>query len=143
MLLLTKLLLTVLTLGYSAIPATFDFNPTHATNPSWTGHARFHVVWQVTTYCLIALGLLVGLWLPIWPGQTGLILALLGAVAAYGGFFTAVFSKRLYGGRNFDPNGVQPFFIRGVEFDVNISLFTPLSILTAVAAWLVFGIVTA
>lgn len=33
-LLTAKLLLMLVTLGYSAIPSTFDFNNTHATNPS-------------------------------------------------------------------------------------------------------------
>jgi hypothetical protein len=45
MLLAIKILLTIATLGYSAIPGIFDSNNTHATNPSWTGHARYHVVW--------------------------------------------------------------------------------------------------
>lgn len=34
MLLTAKVLLTFVTLGYSAIPSLFDFNNTHATNPS-------------------------------------------------------------------------------------------------------------
>jgi hypothetical protein len=33
---LARLLLTLVTLGYSLIPVLADFNKTHATNPSWT-----------------------------------------------------------------------------------------------------------
>ncbi len=45
MLLTAKILLTIATLGCSAIPTVFDWNASHATKPAWTGHARYHVVW--------------------------------------------------------------------------------------------------
>ena len=59
--LLARILLTVATLGYGFVTIKADFNATHATNPLWTPHARFHVVWQVLSYsgiALIALGLI-------------------------------------------------------------------------------------
>lgn len=55
MLLTAETLLTVVTLGYSLIPALADFNKTHATNPKWLPHARYHVIWQVMTYVCMAL----------------------------------------------------------------------------------------
>jgi hypothetical protein len=42
-----RILLTVVTAGYAVAPLIADLNSTHATNPLWTPHARFHVVWQV------------------------------------------------------------------------------------------------
>jgi hypothetical protein len=37
--------------------ATFaiDLNHTHATNPLWLRHARFHLVWQAISYALLSL----------------------------------------------------------------------------------------
>jgi len=70
MLLAIKILLTIATLGYSAIPGIFDSNNTHATNPSWTGHARYHIVWQVSSYVYVALLMLCLIW--IAGADTGL-----------------------------------------------------------------------
>ena len=60
--LIARALLTLNTLGYSLVPVFADFNKTHATNPLWTPHARFHVVWQVTSYCGIGLIALALIW---------------------------------------------------------------------------------
>jgi hypothetical protein len=48
--LLARVLLTLVTLGYGLATIFADFNKTHAINPKWTGHARFHVVWQISSY---------------------------------------------------------------------------------------------
>ena len=64
--LVAQVLLTLVTLGYSAVPTLADFNKTHATNPLWTPHARFHVVWQVSSYIGLAAIALALIW---WPGQ--------------------------------------------------------------------------
>ncbi len=97
MLLATKILLTLATLGYSFVPAAVDSNNTHATNPSWDPHSRFHVVWQVSSYVYVALLALYLIWTAgsdTWP----LWLAFFIAAAAYGGFWTAVLSRSVYGG---------------------------------------------
>ena len=43
-----RILLTLTVFGYSLGTLKADFNKTHAANPAWTGHARFHVVWQIS-----------------------------------------------------------------------------------------------
>jgi hypothetical protein len=141
MLLTAKLLLTIVTLGYSAIPSLFDFNNTHATNPSWTGHARYHVVWQVISYDLIAIMAMVLIW-TAGADASQLWVPVLLALFAYGGFWTANFTRPLYQGVLQDTvNGVPEFHYNlfGWKFaiDANISLFTPITLLTLVALWMV------
>ena len=53
---IAKVILSALCLGLALIAPLIDFNESHATNPLWTGHARFHLVWQVNA--LIASGVL-------------------------------------------------------------------------------------
>jgi hypothetical protein len=138
--LLARGLLTLVTLGYGLVPAIVDFNRTHATNPLWTPHARFHVVWQVLSYCgvaLIALGL-------IWTaGGTGRLWIAVGlAASAYAGFFGAVFSRPLFGGTLTDTNGVPPIGTvtvgsRPVLLDANVTFFGAMVVLLAIAAVLI------
>ena len=124
--LIARALLTLNTLGYSLGPAIADFNRTHATNPLWTPHARFHVVWQVMSYCgigLIALAL-------IWTAgpSTKLWLAAALAVAMYAGFFATLFSMPRFGGSVADTNGVPPLATVQVggsplALDTNVTVF--------------------
>jgi hypothetical protein len=131
--LLARILLTIATLGYGLVTIKADFNATHATNPSWTPHARFHVVWQVTSYAgvgLIALGL-------IWVGgpmeTERLYLAGCLAAAMYGGFFAALFARPVYGGLLYDENGYPPFKSpvgpSTWMWDVNVTAFTAMTVI--------------
>ncbi|OJV01928.1 MAG: hypothetical protein BGO06_13665 [Shinella sp. 65-6] len=139
MLLTAKILLTVTTLGYSAVPLLFDTNKTHWFNPSWTGHARFHCVWQVTSYCYIGLLALFLIWTAggdVWP----LWIAAFIAAGAYLGFWTAVVLRPLYEGWLVDQvHGVPPFHwnIIGLKFqtDANVTLFTPAVVLVGASMW--------
>ncbi|MEX2319254.1 MAG: hypothetical protein WD626_05325 [Bauldia sp.] len=131
---LARILLTLSTLGYGVVTIKADFNKTHATNPDWTPHARFHVVWQILSYsgvALIALGLI---WLAGPVPRERLYLAAALAVAIYGAFFVAVLARPMFGGRLYDDNGYLPFrppvgpaYWR---WDVNVTAFTVLSALT-------------
>src|SRR5271154_6152334 len=99
-----RILLTLTTLGYSAVTIIADFNKTHATNPLWTPHARFHVVWQGLSYSGIGL---IALYL-IWAGGPmaveRLYLASAFGVAIYGGFFATLFARPLFKGSLYDQN---------------------------------------
>lgn len=146
MLLTAKILLSIVTLGYSVIPTIFDFNDSHATNPSWTGHARYHVVWQVSSYDFIAL---IALYLT-WRAEAAsyLWIPILMALAIYGGFWVAWATRPFYGGVLQDEvNGVPDFnytiFGQKLAVDANVSLFTPLMLLTLILVAIVFGIAAA
>jgi hypothetical protein len=63
--LIARILFTLMTAGYAALTVLADFNKTHATNPEWTPHARFHVVWQILSYVGFGLLALALIW---WSG---------------------------------------------------------------------------
>ena len=140
--LIARVLLTINTIGYSAIPVLADFNKTHATNPTWTPHARFHVVWQVLSYCGIGL---IALWL-IWSaGPVGkLWLAAALAVAMYAAFFVTALAMPRFGGGLADPNGVPPLgraTIGGkpLALDANLTVFSAQTAILLVAIFLIRG----
>jgi hypothetical protein len=126
--LVARILLTIITLGYSVPIAVADLNKTHATNPVWTGHARFHVVWQVVSYMGFSLIGLALLWVrgPFYIARLYLVCAV--GCAIYGAFFLALLLMPMYGGRKFDENGYPPFPVRILgrnrEWDVNVTVFT-------------------
>jgi len=138
--LLARILLTLVTIGYGFITVFADFNNTHATNPKWTPHARFHVVWQISSYVGFGLMALALTW---WPGPYAMerlyLVALMGAIV-YIAFFVAVFAMPIYGGATYDDNGYLPFAaplpIIARKWDVNITAFSVL------AAILVAGVVS-
>jgi hypothetical protein len=145
--LLARILLTLATIGYGFVTMKADFNATHATNPNWTPHARFHVVWQVLSYsgiAIIALGL-------IWiggPMQTErLYLATALAAAVFSGFFIALLARPLYAGTLYDENGYQPFRPpvgpSHWRWDVNVTAFTIMSALLAAGLAAIQGIAPA
>jgi hypothetical protein len=132
-LLLARILLTLVTIGYSALTVKADFNKTHATNPLWTGHARFHVVWQITSYVGFALIALLLVWSPGAYAQKRLYLAGAFAAVVYGAFFITLLSMPLYGGRAYDDNGYAPFAVAGMKWDANVTAFSLLTLFLVVS----------
>jgi hypothetical protein len=124
--LLARLMVTAVAAGQGITPLFIDLNKTHATNPLWTGHARFHVVEQtfgLTAFAVIEVALL---W---WsaPGSRLLfhLAALLTSIPIVA-FVIATLGRKLYEGTLHDPNGIRPVAIRlgntVHEIDVNIVL---------------------
>ena len=131
--LLARLLLTIPIAGYGFLAPKNDFNTTHATNPLWTPHARFHVVWQMLSYSgigLIALGLI---WIrgPLEVERLYLATALGGVVL--GAFFLTALARSMFGGSFHDVNGYQPFKPPfGPDhwrWDLNLTAFTAFAII--------------
>ena len=125
--LLARILFTLMTAGYAFATVIADFNNTHATNPKWTGHARFHVVWQISSYVGFGLLAMALIW---WPGPLAVerlyLVAVMGLIV-YAAFFAAVIAMPLYGGAAYDDNGYQPFAapvpLIAKMWDVNITIF--------------------
>ena len=144
--LLARILLTLVTLGYGLATMFADFNKTHATNPQWTPHARFHVVWQISSYVGFGLMALALLW---WPGPYAmerLVLVALMAAIVYAAFFVAVFTMPIYGGAAYDSNGYLPFAapvpLIARRWDVNITVFCIQLVLLAAGALALVGAAT-
>ena len=134
--LIARVLLTISTLGYSLALVFADFNKTHATNPLWTGHARFHVVWQVLSNCGVALIALALIWTagPI----AKLWLAAIFAVVIYAAFFAAALTMKLFGGALLDVNGIPPLTTlniggRPLQVDANVTVFGGMALIAIIA----------
>ena len=131
--LLARLLLTAVTAFYGIGLIVADANKTHMTNPIWTPHARFHIVWQTCSYT----GFAIIAWCLIWM-RGGFYVERLYLVAAFaavivGAFFVALASMPLYGGANYDVNGHQPKPLAlgrtVLKLDANTTVFSVLAIL--------------
>jgi uncharacterized membrane protein len=131
--LLARVLLTLVTAGYAFVTVLADFNKTHATNPRWTPHARFHVVWQICSYVGFGLMALALIWAPGAYATERLYLVAAMAAIVYAAFFVAVFAMPIYGGAAYDDNGYLPFAapvpLVAKAWDVNITAFCVLSLM--------------
>ncbi|OTG91327.1 hypothetical protein [Acinetobacter sp. ANC 3813] len=138
---LVKVLLSISVFGCSIVPLFADFNKTHATNPTWVGHARFHVVWQCLSYGAIGFFSYYLLWFYQASSVDHFyVVALLNAFI-YAGFFGAYLSMPVYGGEAFDENGYPPIKTKYLTFELNVWAFSVFSlILLSAFLQLHFGI---
>jgi len=127
-----RILMTMATCVYGFIPPFVDFNQTHATNPLWIGHARFHVVWQVGIMFGIALLALRCLWFTARSRLHTQLALLLGLIVLVP-FELNVLARPLYQGTLADPNGVPP--VMGV-IDANLLAFSVALVLLLMGWWL-------
>ncbi|MBY6364609.1 DUF6640 family protein [Rhodococcoides corynebacterioides] len=122
-----QVLVTISVLSFAAVASAADLNHTHATNPRWVPHARFHVVWQVFTHIGIGALALVLVWVPLGPVGVRVWIAIGICAVVIAGFFLAWASMRVYDGQLSDPNGYRPAIARlgkvRVTLDQNVLLF--------------------
>lgn len=118
--LISSLLVSAVAVMIMIGPAVADFNATHATNPLWTPHARFHVVWQVFTNSTVAA---LSLYL-LWVVDAFWLAAFLNTVW-FGSFFLTLAVMSRFDGALADVNGIKPFIWRfgGREVKVDTNLF--------------------
>ncbi len=116
-----------------------DLNRTHAANPAWTGHARFHVVWQSASVALLSVLELALIWMRGPYREGGFYLASLLAAVSPLGFLIACATRRIFAGALSDPNGIPPFrgTLFGVDISIDMNLVAVVAALLTVAAVLV------
>lgn len=123
-----RVLLTVTAVEFFG-PIVRDFNPSHAMNPSWPGHARLHLVWLLGFMLLSGLANLYLLWLRRPFDVGNLRLSAAWQCCNLGGFWLAAVSTPAYGGLVRVPD--EHVEILGVN--ENVLVFAVLSALMGVA----------
>ena len=137
--LVPRIVMTITCIVLAIGPAIADFNKTHATNPLWPPHARFHVVWQVITNSALCLMMLYILWTPLveqYNLQLVLVVMVQGAILAP--LYITMASMGLFDGALKDVNGIKPFEfnIGGKVYllDTNVVGFTTISVVLIIAS---------
>ena len=117
--LLGKILMSIATVMYGTIPLFADLNKTHATNPSWVSHARFHIVWQVLITFFISILSLYLIWSNSYQTESIKISFCLGLIVL-GSFFINTILMNFYKGALSEKNGVSKI----LNIDANVLAFT-------------------
>ena len=116
-----RVLMTLAAMISGFISPFADFNATHASNPLWPAHARFHLVWQVIiTFSLAVLSLYL-LWAQTVERRFATRISFLLSSIVLDGFILDSFVTSLYGGSIRASNAVSqvPF-----GWDGNLTLFS-------------------
>ena len=123
---LSTFLLGTLAGVQGAATLAIDLTRTHATNPDWPGHARFHVVWQSVNVALLSVLTEYILFSHLFPEKIRFYLALLLTTIPMFGFLAALFSRSAYGGTLRDRNGMPPLVVsyRGSLREIDLNLVT-------------------
>lgn len=116
-----------------------DLNRTHATNPLWPRHARFHLVWQAVSYAMLAVVEVILILAPGPMAAPRFYLAALLASIPMIACFAALCFRQIYGGALSDPNGIPPVQISfvGRKFHADLNLSAEMAALLVLLAAIV------
>ena len=122
--LLARIALSSLCVIQATASVRIDFSRTHATNPLWVGHARFHVVWQSSTVVFLSVAELFVVWVSGANQTERFYLAAVLAGLSPMGFLSAFLSRKLFAATLSDPNGIPPARVRlfGVVRSIDMNL---------------------
>ena len=138
---IAKILLTIVSIGFGTITPLIDFNESHATNPLWTGHARFHLVWQVNAMILTAFLCLILLW--FFDSFFNILIVVLLNYLWIFSFLATSLGIKLFDGEFNDINGVPPIigniFGKSFEIDRNIQAISGVFILNTYCLGIMFS----
>jgi len=123
-----QVLLTVTAFEFFG-PIVRDFNASHALNPTWVGHARFHLVWLLGFMLLSGVANIYLVWFRRPFDVRNLWLSLAWQCCNLGGFWIACLLVPIYGGLIIVPG--EHVLVLGV--DENVFVFSILSTLTLAA----------
>ena len=124
-----EVLLTVTSFEFFG-PILRDYSASHAFNPTWTGHARVHLVWLLGFMFFSGLANLYLIWVRRPREVRNLWLSVLWQGCNLGGFWVAWLLAPSYGGEIAVP-GIHTH-IFGI--DENVFVFSVLTIILVVAA---------
>ena len=131
----SRILITIATLVYGVIPLLVDLTETHVFHPDWTPHARFHMVWLLSTNSVLAALALYLMWLGKYDASTHVRAAGIIGLCVLGGFFISALMSNFYGGSLVDPvGGIPPI----MGLDANLVVFSPMLVLVVIGLWLSF-----
>jgi hypothetical protein len=125
-----RILMTLATFMYGAIPPFVDLTETHVFHPEWTPHSRMHMVWLLGTNTSIAVLALYFLWFHKASRAFGVRLAGILGLCVYGGFWLSALTVSLYGGALSDKGGVPQI----MGMDTNVVVFLS-AVLILLAGW--------
>lgn len=132
---LSRILITIGTLVYGFVPLLVDLTETHVFHPDWTPHARFHMVWLISTNCALAILALCVLWISKFDAIIRIRAAGVIGLCVLGGFFLSTITQSLYGGSLVDPHGGVPPIM---GLDANLVVFAPMLLLVVIGLFLSF-----
>jgi hypothetical protein len=119
---IARWLLALLCGAQGAATLVIDLNRTHATNPLWPKHARFHLVWQAISYGMLSLLELALILTPgPFPNERFYLAALLASIPMFS-CLAAFAWRRIYGGALSDTNGIPPVIVLVLGSELHIDL---------------------
>jgi len=139
----SRIIFSLIAVALCVCPMVADFNKTHATNPLWTPHARFHVVWQVLTQAGVSIIILALLWMPAPDQSTHTWIAVCLLYVWFIAFYATLGSMSLFEGSLKDVNGIKPWhwklFGKTYLVDTNLGGGTILFIINSVGVYLLIA----
>lgn len=128
---IARILLTIVTLAYGLVTAIIDVSDTHVLHPDWSVHARFHTVWMIATFSLIACYMIYLLWFSSLAFKLRAQIVLITGLCINLGFLVSTFTRSLYGGALADLHGGVAELAHGLDANLVAIIVSMIMLLVA------------